>query len=97
MMHAASSIFKEKGIGGLYAGITPTLVEILPYAGLQFGLYDALKRRAAVGKGNPKSDTGSGFRDLYCALFGAIPRRLMLHLSRVFYYAMYACLGDSSS
>ena len=54
MTHAASSILKEKGVGGLYAGLTPTLLEILPYAGLQFGLYDALKRWTAVRTENPK-------------------------------------------
>lgn len=33
---------------GLYAGLTPTLMEIVPYAGLQFGFYDSFKRWARV-------------------------------------------------
>ncbi|KAJ8560436.1 hypothetical protein K7X08_022296 [Anisodus acutangulus] len=37
-------IFRIRGVPGLYAGLTPTLVEIVPYAGLQFGTYDTFKR-----------------------------------------------------
>lgn len=44
-MRAASvDIFRTRGIRGLYSGLTPTLVEIVPYAGLQFGTYDTFKR-----------------------------------------------------
>ena len=32
---------KEKGIRGLYSGLSVTLMEIVPYAALQFGFYDA--------------------------------------------------------
>ncbi|XP_060174069.1 mitochondrial thiamine diphosphate carrier 2-like [Lycium barbarum] len=44
MRSAFVDIFKTRGIPGLYAGLTPTLVEIVPYAGLQFGTYDTFKR-----------------------------------------------------
>jgi solute carrier family 25 thiamine pyrophosphate transporter 19 len=44
MRSAMVDIYKRKGVPGLYAGLTPTLMEIVPYAGLQFGFYDALKR-----------------------------------------------------
>ena len=44
MRSAMVDIYKRKGVPGLYAGLTPTLMEIVPYAGLQFGSYDALKR-----------------------------------------------------
>lgn len=37
---------RSKGVRGLYAGLTPTLIEIVPYAGIQFGSYDLFKRRA---------------------------------------------------
>lgn len=39
-------ILRSKGIRGLYAGLTPTLIEIVPYAGIQFGSYDTFKRWA---------------------------------------------------
>ncbi len=41
MLHAARSIVAENGIKGLRRGVGMTLVEIVRYAALQFGLYDA--------------------------------------------------------
>uniref|UniRef100_A0A0C9QN63 TSA: Wollemia nobilis Ref_Wollemi_Transcript_19029_1329 transcribed RNA sequence n=1 Tax=Wollemia nobilis TaxID=56998 RepID=A0A0C9QN63_9CONI len=41
---ALAEIARTRGIRGLYAGLSPTLVEIVPYAGLQFGSYDTFKR-----------------------------------------------------
>ena len=41
MGQAAQGIVKEKGVLGLYRGVGVTLLEIIPYAALQFGLYDA--------------------------------------------------------
>uniref|UniRef100_A0A0D6R4U7 Mitochondrial thiamine pyrophosphate carrier 1 n=1 Tax=Araucaria cunninghamii TaxID=56994 RepID=A0A0D6R4U7_ARACU len=41
---ALVEIARTRGIRGLYAGLSPTLVEIVPYAGLQFGSYDTFKR-----------------------------------------------------
>ncbi|KAH6769718.1 Mitochondrial substrate carrier family protein [Perilla frutescens var. hirtella] len=46
MRSAFSDILGNRGIRGLYAGLTPTLIEIIPYAGLQFGTYDTFKRWA---------------------------------------------------
>jgi len=40
MMDAGRDILKQKGFRGLYCGLKPTLLEIIPYAALQFGLYD---------------------------------------------------------
>ncbi|XP_059280662.1 mitochondrial thiamine diphosphate carrier 2-like [Lycium ferocissimum] len=44
MRAAFVDIFRTRGIRGVYSGLTPTLVEIVPYAGLQFGTYDTFKR-----------------------------------------------------
>ena len=30
----------QNGLGGLYRGLSITLLEIIPYSALQFGLYD---------------------------------------------------------
>ncbi|KAI7724601.1 hypothetical protein M8C21_015462, partial [Ambrosia artemisiifolia] len=46
MRSAFVDIMKTRGFRGLYAGLSPTLVEIIPYAGLQFGTYDTFKRWA---------------------------------------------------
>ncbi|KAG8079000.1 hypothetical protein GUJ93_ZPchr0007g6267 [Zizania palustris] len=48
MRSAFVDIIKTRGVRGLYAGLTPTLVEIIPYAGLQFGSYDTFKRSMMV-------------------------------------------------
>lgn len=44
MRSAFVEIMNTRGFRGLYAGLSPTLVEIIPYAGLQFGTYDTFKR-----------------------------------------------------
>ena len=36
-------VVRTEGIGGLYRGITPTLLGIVPYAGLKFYVYQSLK------------------------------------------------------
>lgn len=46
MRSAFIDILRTRGFPGLYAGLSPTLVEIIPYAGLQFGTYDTFKRWA---------------------------------------------------
>lgn len=48
MRSAFLDIMKTRGFRGLYAGLTPTLVEIIPYASLQFGSYDTFKRSMMV-------------------------------------------------
>ncbi|KAJ7535606.1 hypothetical protein O6H91_12G039900 [Diphasiastrum complanatum] len=48
MRSAFWEIYQTRGIRGLYSGLTPSLVEIVPYAGLQFGSYDTFKRWAAA-------------------------------------------------
>ena len=40
MTEAAKGIVQHSGVRGLYTGLGITLVEIVPYAALQFGLYD---------------------------------------------------------
>ncbi|GIL56477.1 hypothetical protein Vafri_11835, partial [Volvox africanus] len=42
MWDAARGIVSQRGPMGLYSGLGVTLMEIMPYAALQFGLYDAL-------------------------------------------------------
>jgi solute carrier family 25 thiamine pyrophosphate transporter 19 len=44
MFHAASTIYQQQGLAGLYRGLGVTLIEIIPYAALQFGLYDVFNQ-----------------------------------------------------
>ncbi|KAJ9168209.1 hypothetical protein P3X46_019762 [Hevea brasiliensis] len=39
-----TSVYKEGGTRALYRGVGPTLIGILPYAGLKFYIYEELKR-----------------------------------------------------
>lgn len=39
------SVYKEGGMRSLYRGVGPTLIGILPYAGLKFYIYEELKSR----------------------------------------------------
>ncbi|RAL52864.1 hypothetical protein DM860_007632 [Cuscuta australis] len=41
------SVYSEGGVRALYRGVGPTLVGILPYAGLKFYIYEELKSRVA--------------------------------------------------
>lgn len=43
--HAFSLIYKRNGIPGLYVGLQPTLIEIVPYVSIQFAVYEAAKKR----------------------------------------------------
>jgi solute carrier family 25 thiamine pyrophosphate transporter 19 len=37
----AREIYRDKGLGGFYAGIAPGLLQVIPYMGLNFALHDA--------------------------------------------------------
>ena len=47
MLDAARGVVSRQGVRGLYSGLSVTLVEIIPYAALQFGLYDLFTAAAA--------------------------------------------------
>lgn len=40
---ALSKIYKNDGIGGLYAGLSPTLIGMLPYSTCYYFMYDTMK------------------------------------------------------
>lgn len=48
MMAACKGIVRQQGIGGLFNGISPTIAEIIPYAGMQYGFYDVFKHALLV-------------------------------------------------
>jgi solute carrier family 25 (mitochondrial thiamine pyrophosphate transporter), member 19 len=45
MRHAVSTIYARHGIAGLYSGVGPTLVEIVPYVSIQFAIYETARAR----------------------------------------------------
>lgn len=87
MRSAFLDIIRTRGARGLYAGLSPTLVEIVPYAGLQFGTYDTFKRwtlawnRSRLSKTNSiNGDDGlSSFQLFLCGLAAGTCAKLVCH------------------
>ena len=51
IVHVFIRISREEGLKTLYRGFTPTILGVIPYAGLSFFTYETLKKLHA-GKGN---------------------------------------------
>lgn len=45
VIQEARAIYQSQGVRGFYAGLTPSLIGIMPYAGVSFGAYEVLSRR----------------------------------------------------
>ncbi|GMI70331.1 hypothetical protein like AT5G48970 [Hibiscus trionum] len=86
MRSALFDIISTRGFGGLYAGLSPTLVEIIPYAGLQFGTYDTFKRWTVAWNQSRSFDTSStadhslsSFQLFFCGLAAGTCAKLVCH------------------
>ncbi|WJX27861.1 hypothetical protein P8452_16641 [Trifolium repens] len=84
MRSAAIDILRTRGFRGLYSGLSPTLVEIIPYAGLQFGTYDTFKRWAMAWNHVQYSitaaeDSLSSFQLFLCGLAAGTCAKLVCH------------------
>ncbi|XP_050218770.1 mitochondrial thiamine diphosphate carrier 2-like [Mercurialis annua] len=87
MRSAFIDIIKIRGFKGLYAGLSPTLVEIVPYAGLQFGTYDTFKRWTMAWNQHRLSNTSavnndkslSSFQLFLCGLVAGTCAKLVCH------------------
>ncbi|XP_078436257.1 mitochondrial thiamine diphosphate carrier 2-like [Wolffia australiana] len=84
MRSAFMDIVQRRGIRGLYAGLTPTLIEIIPYAGLQFGTYDTFKRWSMAWntwrEGDEDGDVSlSSFQLFLCGLASGSSAKAICH------------------
>ncbi|OMO53684.1 Endoplasmic reticulum-adenine nucleotide transporter [Corchorus capsularis] len=86
MRSAFIDIVRTRGFTGLYSGLSPTLVEIIPYAGLQFGTYDTFKRWAMAWNRSKSSnlsstidDSLSSFQLFICGLAAGTCAKLVCH------------------
>ncbi|CAN6676924.1 unnamed protein product [Malus baccata var. baccata] len=87
MSSALVEIVKNRGFRGLYAGLSPTLVEIIPYAGLQFGTYDTFKRwtmawnlyRSSDINPHGREDGLSSFQLFLCGIAAGTCAKLVCH------------------
>ncbi|XP_057772297.1 mitochondrial thiamine diphosphate carrier 2-like isoform X2 [Salvia miltiorrhiza] len=85
MRAAFSDILAKRSFRGLYAGLTPTLIEIVPYAGLQFGTYDTFKRwtmgwnQYRSGYDTEADDSLSSFQLFLCGLAAGTCAKAVCH------------------
>lgn len=83
MRSAFVGILRNRGFQGLYAGLTPTLIEIVPYAGLQFGTYDTFKRWTmawnSYRSSNPTDNALSSLQLLFCGLAAGTCAKAVCH------------------
>ncbi|KAL6971295.1 hypothetical protein U1Q18_030975 [Sarracenia purpurea var. burkii] len=84
MRSAFVDIIQTRGFRGLYAGLSPTLVEIVPYAGLQFGTYDTFKRWAMAwnqmrSSGSVADDSLPSFQLFICGLAAGTCAKAVCH------------------
>ncbi|KAG0282444.1 mitochondrial thiamine pyrophosphate transporter [Linnemannia gamsii] len=47
IVQACRHIFRADGIQGFYRGMSPALIQVIPYMGIMFGSYDSLKHLAS--------------------------------------------------
>ena len=45
---AAASLLRERGVAGLYAGVGPTMLQVLPSAALSYYAYEVFKAKFGV-------------------------------------------------
>lgn len=75
---AARGTVRAHGLPGLYKGLTPTLVEIVPYAAMQFGFYDLFKRAATSwqrGRDGPATPAAN----FTCGLAAGVLAKFLTH------------------
>ncbi|XP_040013978.1 mitochondrial thiamine pyrophosphate carrier [Xiphias gladius] len=64
LRHAVSSMCRSEGVLTFYRGLSPTLMAVFPYAGLQFFFYNVFKKLLAP---PPKAgNSGGNLRSLVC-------------------------------
>merc|ERR1712127_347002 len=44
MGDCAQRVLKEEGVGAFYRGLTPRLISVMPMIGIQFGIYEYMKK-----------------------------------------------------
>lgn len=86
LMDAARGIVRDRGAGGLYAGVGVTLVEIIPASAIQFGTYAALRAAALKMEGKAAAaaagDAGerlSSMSNAACGFGAGCVARLVIH------------------
>lgn len=76
---AAACIVRERGPAGLFRGMGITILEILPYSALQFGLYDGLNRACDARRARGQRSVPVDMQHLLCGLAAGLAAKLATH------------------
>jgi len=84
ILSAFQTIYRTQGISGFYYGICPALWQLVPYASMQFFIYDNLKQRATNISNSKIAPVLAGlvagsFSKLIVLPFDVIKKRLQIH------------------
>ncbi|CAG9463524.1 unnamed protein product [Pedinophyceae sp. YPF-701] len=87
LLDAGRGIIRDHGWAGIYRGMGITLLEIVPYSALQFGLYDVLNRAAQnfemakVDKSGPTTGVSKGkpVVQFLCGLAAGVCSKVVTH------------------
>jgi solute carrier family 25 (mitochondrial thiamine pyrophosphate transporter), member 19 len=64
LRHAVRTIYRDRGVPGFYAGLQPTLIEIVPYVAIQFATYESARarvlQRSSTGVATPAESLAIG-------------------------------------
>ncbi|KAF9584325.1 mitochondrial thiamine pyrophosphate transporter [Lunasporangiospora selenospora] len=69
IIQACKHIYRQDGVSGFYRGMSPALIQVVPYMGIMFGSYDTLKRIATWMK--QKADTEPSYSLNHSQVSGA--------------------------
>lgn len=64
IIDCALRITREEGIKTFYRGLAPRLISVVPMIGIQFGVYEAMKK-FMLQMNNPKTEKGKTVEDRY--------------------------------
>ena len=83
MLDCFTQILKQEGPKGIYSGISPTLIGIGPYVGINFLVYETLKEKAPIPEGQTSPSAG------YLALCGAVAGKTLITSVNLITVALY--------
>lgn len=91
----ARALYRTRGLSGFYAGVTPALVQIIPYMGINFALYETLsKDQTSVGLAAYAGSVSGAVSKMIVYPLDTVKRRLQAQAfydSAIHYNGMWNC------
>jgi solute carrier family 25 (mitochondrial thiamine pyrophosphate transporter), member 19 len=80
----ARTLYRSRGLAGFYAGVRPALVQIIPYMGINFALYEALSSSSPFSSSSSLDETSSVSLAAYAgSISGAVSKMIVYPLDTV--------------